>query len=72
MIAMYIEGFYNPERRHSTLVYLSPVWLNMLQGMERISGINVSVLVPDNLVVRLRLVYSELLHPGAKCVWVYT
>lgn len=25
MIAKYIEGFYNPERRHSTLGYLSPV-----------------------------------------------
>jgi putative transposase len=25
MIAKYIQGFYNPERRHSTLGYLSPV-----------------------------------------------
>jgi putative transposase len=25
MIAKDIEGFYNPERRHSTLGYLSPV-----------------------------------------------
>ena len=25
MIGKYIEGFYNPQRRHSTLGYLSPV-----------------------------------------------
>ncbi len=34
-ISEYIDGFYNPTRRHSTLNYVSPIEFELLQSVKR-------------------------------------
>ena len=34
-IGEYIDGFYNPTRRHSTLNYVSPIEFELLQSVKR-------------------------------------